>query len=206
MSESQVNAYFIDDNFVGNTFSSKDEQLLKKVISDPNQLIEEFAPRFSNKTLPEAVRELIYGEEQEGYPFHYSFALWIIVDALAEARPKKPHIPYPFTDLYEFNALLEERGTYPQLLTVFQSLNNEVDNTFPYQLRQWGDLPGFAYVPRAGLAAMKDEISGLKSELKKPKGWALEVEEPDDIVHILNWLERAAKKKENILMVMEGSL
>lgn len=206
MSEYQVDAYFVDDDLVQNTFASKDERLLKKVVSDPNGLITEFSQRFSGKELSEAIRELIYGEEKDGYPFHYSFALWIIVDAVAERRPKKPHIPYPFMDLYDFNEMLEAMASYPQLLELFKSLNNEVENTFPYQLRQWGDLPGFAYVSRSRLLAMKEEIKALKTEIKKRREWTNNIEEPDDVVRILSWLELALKKKQNLLLVMEGSL
>ena len=206
MSESQVNAYFIDDDLVQNSFSSKDDILLEKVISDPSELIENFSPRFSNKNLSEAVKELIYGEEKEGYPFHYSFALWIVVDAIAERRPKKPHISYPFIDLYDFNESLEENTSYSQLLEIFKSLNNEENNKFPYQLMEWGDVPGFAYISKSELEAMKSEIKSLKSEIKKEKEWTYDIEEPDDVLHILSWLEQASKKKKNLLLVMEGSL
>lgn len=206
MSESQVNAYFVDEDLIHNGFSSKNAKVLERVLSDPNGLIERFSPRFSNKSLADAVRELVNGEEQKGYPFHNSFALWIIVDATAERRPHKSHIPTPFIDLYEFNELLEDQGIYAQLLEVFRSLNYEVHNKFPYRLIEWGDLPGFAYVSVADLEGLKNEIVNLELAFENEKEWTLGIEEPDDVLQILAWLQQALKTKQDILLVMEGDL
>lgn len=199
-------AYFIDDDFVQNNVSSQDDNLLGKVMSDPSGMIEDFSPRFSKKDLPQAIKELIHGQEEQGYPFHYSFALWTIVDALAESKPKKPHIPYPFIDLYDFNELLEMQSSYPALLEIFKSLNYEIYNKFPYQLSEWGDMPCFAYIAKSELEVVSNEIKTFKSEVKAKKTWINDIESIEDITHVLSWIEQADKKKENLLLVMEGDL
>ena len=206
MSESQINAYFIDDDLIKNSFSSKDNALVKQVFSDPNGLINNFSSGFSGKNLSDAIRDLIYGDEEDGYAFHYSFALWIVIDTIAKERPKEPHIPYPFLDLYEFNELLEENTSCLQLLEIFRSLNNEVDNKFPYQLNNWGDLPGFAYISNLDTRVLASEINRLVLAIEEEDEWTLDIEDSDDILHILSWLRQAATNEKNILLVLEGSL
>ena len=109
-------------------------------------------------------------------------------------------------DLYDFNETLEKNASFPLLLELFRSLNNQENNTFPYQLIDWGDVPGFAYISESELVTMQGEIKKLKSEIKKGKEWTDDIEEPADILKILSWLQQASNKQENILLVMEGSL
>lgn len=205
MSESQVDAYFIDDNFAQTNIASKDERITKQVLTDAQQLLELYSPRFSGLTLSQAVADLVNGEEQDNRPFHYSFALWAIIDARADGRPNSAHISYPFMDLYDFNELLESKQSFPSLLKIFESLNNEGTNAFPYQLKSWGDMPGFAYIPRQD-KALKGEIQALKADLNSEKPWTDRIEEPDDLLQILSWIEEAISQDKNLVMVMEGSL
>lgn len=206
MSESQVNAYFVTNAILEKGFSSGDPRALEKVLADKNGFLESFSSRFSRKTLREAVQDLVNGKEEENLPFHYSFALWIIVDGLAEKRPSNPHIPPPFLDLYDFNALLAKQEKYGNIAQIFLSLNNEIPNAFPHQLKQWGDMPGFAYLDYESLQKVEKEIKELKADFEQEKEWTLEIEEPGDIEKILGWLEEALSKKENVFLVLEGDL
>lgn len=210
MSESQVNAYFIDDHFVENTFGSKDTNLLQTVLADPSGKIANYSPRFSGLTLAEAATDLVNGVEKDKRPFHYSFALWIIIDALCKERPNQPHIPYPFMDLYDFNDALEAQTSYAQLLTTFEHLNKQGINTFPHQLKTWADIPGFAYLSKSDIKKLLPEIRKLTSDIKNEEGirnrWTLGIEEPEDVLQILGWINEAAKKDKNLLLVMEGDL
>jgi len=206
VSESQFSAYFIDKELIESSFSSEDHALLARVTADPNGLISDFSGRFSGKTLQQAIRDLIFGQEQPGHPFHNSFALWIIVDALVSDRPPKPDITDSFVDLYDFNEALAENGNYPNVLNIFQALNAEIENAFPFQLFEWADVPGFAYIGQSDLKVVANESKKLIAEIKSQSGWVEEIEEPNDLLKVLRWLEDAKTENKNLLIVMEGPL
>lgn len=167
-------------------------------MADPNGILAEYSPRFSGLTLSEATADLINGTEKDKLPFHYSFALWIITDALSKERPSKPNIPYPFIDLYDLNEALEDHTSYTQLLSVFEPLNNQGKNKFPYQLKAWGDVPGFSYISKFDAKKLSSEVTSLKSDIesggKGGNSWIDDIEEPDDILQILSWLNEAEEK------------
>lgn len=206
MSESQVDAYFISDTFAQENIASKNPDVVTSVLKKSKDLLETYSPRFSGLTLEQAVDDLVNAKEQDNRPFHYSFALWAIINAQADSRPADPHIPYPFMDLYDFNEILEAQGSFKGLLSIFESLNNQVSNNFPYQLKAWGDIPGFAYLPRNISPSLKKEIQQLRNDIDNDKSWTIDIEEPEDLERILSWIEDAIAKDKNLVLIMEGDL
>ena len=67
-------------------------------------------------------------------------------------------------------------------------------------------MPGIAYVESKDAEALRKEIDRLKEELEDDADWTLDIEEPDELMQILDWLTEAADKQLNICLVLDGDL
>lgn len=206
MSEYEVEAYFVETPAIAGAFGSRDAALLKRILRDDDGLMARLAPRLSRKSLPDAVGDLIDGREDPGHAAHYTFAVWVMVARLSTGRPDEPRIPPPFVSLYDTTAALDQDGRYPGVLRVLRALNNEIDNTFPHQLRPWGDMPGVAYVDRADLPALADEVAGMRSDLQHGADWTDAIDVPEDLERLLGWLDQARERNTSLCLVMDGDL
>ena len=206
MSEYTVEAYYVEPATVAGAFGSRDQAVLRKVLADPEGLLAALSPRFSGKPLADAVGDLVAGEEQPGFPFHYSFATWAIVSAHNDGRPDEPRVGPPFVDLYALVEALDASGRYPKLAQVFRSLNNQAGNAFPHQLRQWAELPGFAYLGRDALAGAAEEGRRMRADLESEADWTAGLDAPEDIERVLDWIEQAERRGASLCLVMDGDL
>ena len=207
MSEYSVEAYFLSRDTVKQTFGSKNQTVLKRVLEDESRIIKNHKDRFSGKTLAEAVADAIEGKIEDKYDFHNAFAAWAVIAATADGRPENPSIGAPFMSLYDVCDALEEGGSYKKLLKVFRALNGEgTEYILPTGTKTRAAMPGIAYVESKDAEALRKEIDRLKEELEDDADWTLDIEEPDELMQILDWLTEAADKQLNICLVLDGDL
>ncbi len=206
MSEYSVEAYFLDKKSIQEAVGSKDAALEKRVLEDKAKIIKNFKGRFSDKKLTTAIKELIDGEIEEGFPFHYSFAVWALVAVVAESRPSKPSIGYPFVSLYDLAEVLED-APYPKLRSIFEGLNGmNTDLQLPLAIGDWGEMPCIAFVEEVEEALQAEAIQ-MQKDLANNADWLLDFDDDiEDIERILDWILEAYKYKKSLCLVLEGDL
>ena len=207
MSEYRVDAYFLEKKAIQEAVGSKSQELKERILLDKSEIISESSGRFSGKDVKVAINELVDGNIEQGFPFHYSFATWALIDEISETRPENPFIGYPFIDLYNVVELLEEKGIYPKLKSVFESLNG-MNSAFdlPIDIGEWGDIPCITYLESVD-STLAEEASQMKDDINNDANWTLDLEEDlEDIEQILDWLLQAHNLNKSICLVMEGDL
>ncbi|MAU16005.1 MAG: hypothetical protein CMH46_10765 [Muricauda sp.] len=205
MSEYRVDSYFLEKKTIQEAVGSGSQELKDKLVVQ-SKIISEFSERFSGKALKDAAIELIDGNI-EGFPFHYSFSAWALVDLLSESRPDHPYIGYPFVDLYDFVEILEGDDIYPKLKDVFESLNG-MNSTFdlPIDIGEWGDMPCITYLETVD-DTMAEEARQMKKDIKNEEDWTFDFDNDlEDIEQILDWLLQANKEGKSLCLVLEGDL
>jgi len=206
MSEYTVSAYFLEKKTIEQSFGSKDASLKEAVLTDEAGIIADTEGRFSGLTIVEAINGLIDGVVKEGFPFQYSYATWAIVEAITDKQPMEPLIGYPFMDLEEMIVLLKEKE-YGALQVVFEALNGQ-KNTYrlPIDGMEWAELPCMIYLDTNQLKSLVEEVKTVINAIQDDEEWTLDIEEPDDIEQLLNWLLEASEDNQSICVVMDGDL
>jgi hypothetical protein len=207
MSEYSVEAYFLSRDTIKQTFGSKDQTVLKRVLEDKSRIIKNHKDRFSGKTLAEAVADVIEGKIEAKYDFHNAFAAWAVIAETADGRPENPSIGAPFMSLYDVCEVLEEEGGYKKLLKVFRALNGEgTKYALPTEMKIRAAMPCIAYIESEDAESLRKEIDRMREELEDDADWTLDIDEPDELTQILDWLTEAAEKQQNICLVLDGDL
>lgn len=206
MSEYSVNAYFLDKKAIQKAVGSKDVELINKVLEDNSKIVKDFKGRFADKKFTTAIKELINGEMEEDFPFHYSFAAWALVAVIADARPAKAFIGYPFVSLYDWIETLENTP-YDKLRSVFEGLNGmNSDFQLPISLSDWAEIPCIVFLEEVEETLLA-EATQMKQDMAEDAEWLLDFDDDiEDIEQILDWIIEAYQRKRSICLVMEGDL
>jgi len=207
MSEYHVNAYFLEKDKTQKIVGSKNEKLIAEVLKDESGIIDSVKGRASGKEMTTAVKELINGNIEEKFPYHYAYATWAAIAVITEERPNDPMIGYPFIDLYDFVEMLENHSVYPKLKAVFASLNGDnSEHNFPIDIGEWASMPCITYVETID-DEMVAEAKQMKKDIEDFADWSCDWElDYDDVEQLLGWIEEAHEQKKSLCMVMDGDL
>jgi hypothetical protein len=207
MSEYRVDAYFLEKKAIQEAVGSKNQNLKEQILLDKSEIISQFSGRFSGKELKVAVGELVDGNIEKGFPFHYSFSTWALVDTISESRPDNPLIGYPFIDLYDFVEILVNEKLYPKLKDIFESLNG-MNSKFdlPIDIGEWGDVPCISFLETID-KSIAEEAGQMKDDINNEEDWTFEFDDDlEDIEQILDWLLQAHNLNKSTCLIMEGDL
>ena len=207
VSEYRLEGYFVSTPELTAAFNSGDVDLLDKVREDENELLSDMNSR-TEGDVSEHLQDLIIGtpSSDPAYQAAYSFGVWAITEAVAETQPRDPIIGYPFLDLYEVCETLRTTP-YTRLTQFFEAINGERPHAFPYQLPGgWYDLPGIGYIDAEEINKYAGEATRMRADFNRDEEWTLDIEEPEDIVQVLDWIEEAKQLKMSLAVFMDGDL
>ncbi len=206
MSEYRLQAYFIDHEQLAAAAGSNSAELAARVRADEDGLADSFAGNHDGIPPLAAAEQLLAGKDgSEQNPFAYSYGAWMLTAAVSEEAPQPDVIGYPFTDLYAVTETF--RGTpYGRLTHFLEALNGERENELPLRLASWAELPGTGYVPAGEISKLAGEARRCRRDFTNDEDWTLELDEPEDIVQILEWIEAAHERKTGLAVFMDGDL
>lgn len=224
MSEYNAQAYYCDRQKIATVIGSNNTSLMDEVISDTSGRLSQYANRFtsSKKSLSEAVRDIFLGTIEDNLPFHYSFAILIIISHIANKQ--LPDIcQSPFVDLDNWSKTLTKTNSYPLLANIFGALGGYGTNEFhvPVAYHNWAPRPGLVWLDLPTLEGLVPEIAQMKTDITNyeksftssdqesvitPSWIQLLEDECFEILPLLSMLTQALGDQQEICIAYDGDL
>ena len=207
VSEYRLEGYFVSTPELTAAFNSGNQALLDEVRNDENDILSDMNSR-TDGAVTDRLEDLIIGtpSTNEQHQAAYSFGVWAVTEAVAETQPRDPIVGYPFLDLYEVCETLRTTP-YTRLTQFFEAINGERPHAFPYQLPGgWFALPGIGYIDAEEINKYAGEASRMRADFNRDEEWTMDIEEPEDIVQVLDWIEEAKQLKMSLAVFMDGDL
>ncbi|MDT0633276.1 hypothetical protein [Rubrivirga litoralis] len=212
MSEYRAAALRLDPAALAAAPASGDAGLVDAVRREAPGFLAEMAPRLPDGAVVAAAVALVEGGAVDADGAAYAFGRWLVARALRVGAPTPPEIGYPFVDLYAVTAAF--RPTPYALVTAFlEELSGERADRLPLGPPASFPLPGVGYAGPDRLAALAPEARAARLVLETAaedgdaaEDWTGDVDEPEDVVQVLAWVEAAAPTGHALTVFVDGDL